>query len=80
MIILNGIVGNNIYKNNTKLKAYQLVEIDGDFYFIGDRHEIVKDKKIYLNEERINGLTYADGTPIATGYHNVDADGKLIRE
>ena len=80
MIILNGIVGNNIYKNNTKLKAYQLVEIDGDFYFIGDRHEIVKDKKIYLNEERINGLTYADGTPIATGYHNVDADGKLIIE
>ena len=62
------------------LKAYQLVEIDGDFYFIGDRHEIVKDKKIYLNEERINGLTYTDGTPITAGYYNVDADGKLIIE
>ncbi len=80
MIILNGIVGNKIYKNNTMLKAYQLVEIDGDFYFIGDRHEIVKDKKVYLNEERINGLTFADGTPITTGYYNVDADGKLIIE
>ena len=80
MIILNGVVGNNVYKNNTKLKAYQLVEVDGDFYFIGDRHEIVKNKRIYLNEERINGLTYADGTPITVGHYNVDADGKLIIE
>ncbi len=80
LIILNGIVGNNVYKNNTKLKAYQLVEVDGDFYLIGDRHEIVKNKRIYLNEARINGLTYADGTPIAVGYYNVDADGKMIIE
>ncbi len=78
LVILNGIVGNNIYKNNAQLKAYQLVEVDGDFYFIGDRHEIVKNKKIYLNEARINGLTYEDGTPITVGYYNVDADGKLI--
>ena len=46
---------------------------------IGDRHEIVKNKQIYLNEARINGLTYADGTPITTGYYNVDADGKMIK-
>ncbi|MBO5332947.1 MAG: leucine-rich repeat domain-containing protein [Clostridia bacterium] len=78
MVILNGVVGNYVYKNNTKLKAYQLVEVDGDFYFIGDRHEIVKNKRIYLNEERINGLTYADGTPITVGHYNVDADGKMI--
>ncbi len=80
LIILNGIVGNKIYKNNTMLKAYQLVEVDGDFYLIGDRHEIVKNKQIYLNEARINGLTYADGTPITVGYYNVDADGKMIIE
>ena len=80
MIILDGVIGNNVYKNNIKLKAYQLVEVDGDFYFIGDRHEIVKNKRIYLNEERINGLTYADGTPITVGHYNVDADGKLIIE
>ncbi len=78
MIILNGVVGNNIYKNNTQLKAYQLVEVDGDFYFIGDRHEIVKNQRIYLNEARINGLTYADGTPITAGYYNVDENGKLV--
>ncbi len=78
MIMREGIIGNNIYKNNTLLKAYQLVDVDGDFYFIGDRHEIVKNKRIYLTEERINGLTYADGTPITAGYYNVDENGKLI--
>ncbi|MBO5332867.1 MAG: hypothetical protein J6B37_01995 [Clostridia bacterium] len=78
MIILNGVVGNNVYKNNIKLKAYQLVEVDGDFYFIGDRHEIIKGRKAYLSEERINGLTYADGTPIAVGSYEFDENGKMI--
>ena len=78
MIMREGIVGNNIYKNNTLLKAYQLVEVDGDFYFIGDRHEIIKGRKAYLSEERINGLTYADGTPIAVGSYEFDENGKMI--
>ncbi len=80
MIILDGIVGNKVYKNNTQLKAYQLVEVDGDFYYIGDRHEIVKDKRVYVKAERTNGLTFEDGTPIQAGWYNFDADGKLIIE
>ena len=78
MIILDGIVGNHIYKDNTMLKAYQLVEVDGEFYYIGDRHEIVKNNTVYLRADRINGLTYADGTPITAGYYEFDADGKMI--
>ncbi len=78
MVILNGVVGNNIYKNNTKLKAYQLVEVDGDFYFIGDRHQIVKNRKIYLTDERINGLTYENGKPITPGFYEIDSNGKMI--
>ena len=80
MVILNGVVGNKIYKNNTMLKAYQLVEFDGNYYYIGDRHEIVKDKKVYIKAERTNGLTYADGTPITAGWYTFDADGKLVIE
>ena len=80
MVILNGVVDNHIYKNNTMLKAYQLVEVDGEFYYIGDRHEIIKGRKAYVSEERINGLTYADGTPITAGYYEFDADGKMIIE
>ena len=78
MVIVNGIVGNRIYKNNTQLKAYQLVEVDGEFYYIGDRHEIVKNKKVYIKAERLNGLTYADGTPIQAGFYTFDENGKMI--
>ena len=80
MIILDGVVGNKVYKNNVQLKAYQLVEVDGDFYYIGDRHEIVKDKNVYVRAERTNGLTFADGTSIQAGWYNFDVDGKLIIE
>ncbi len=80
MIILDGVVGNKVYKNNVQLKAYQLVEVDGEFYYIGDRHEIVKDKKVFIKAERTNSLTFADGTPIQAGWYNFDADGKLVIE
>ena len=78
MVILNGVVGNKIYKNNTMLKAYQLVEVDGDIYYIGDRHEIIKGRKAYVSAERLKGLTYSDGTPIAPGYYDFDEDGKMV--
>ena len=78
MVILNGVVGNKIYKNNTMLKAYQLVEVDGEFYYIGDRHEIIKGRKAYVKEDRINGLTYADGTPITAGTYEFDENGKMV--
>ena len=78
MIMRNGVVGNKIYKDNVQLKAYQLVEVDGEFYYIGDRHEIIKGKTVYLREDRINGLTYADGTPITEGYYEFDEDGKMV--
>ena len=80
MVILNGVVDNHVYKNNTMLKAYQLVEVDGDIYYIGDRHEIIKGRKAYVKEDRINGVTFADGTPISAGYYEFDSDGKLIIE
>ena len=78
MVIVNGIVGNKIYKNNTQLKAYQLVEVDGEFYYIGDRHEIVKNKKVYIKAERTNDLTFADGIPITAGWYEFDENGKMV--
>lgn len=78
MIMLNGVVDNHIYINNTMLKAYQLVEVDGDIYYIGDRHEIIKGRKAYVKADRINGLTYEDGTPITAGYYEFDENGKMV--
>ncbi len=78
MIILNGPVGDYFYKNNVRQNAYQLVEFEGNFYFINDSHKIAKNKKIYLSEKFIEGFTFEDGTPLQVGYYEFDADGKMI--
>ncbi|MBR5246437.1 MAG: leucine-rich repeat domain-containing protein [Clostridia bacterium] len=78
MIIYNGIINDYVYKNGAQLKAYQLVEVDGDFYYVADRHQIVKNKTVYITAERINGLTFADGTPITAGNYKFDENGKMI--
>ncbi len=80
MIILNGVVGDYLYKNNERLNAYQLVEVDGDYYFINDGHKIAKNTVLYLGERFVNGFTFADGTPVTPGYYTFDADGKMIIE
>ncbi len=78
MIINNGVVGDYFYKNNERLKAYQLVEFDGDFYFINDSHKLAKNKTLYLSDRFVNGFTYEDGTPLKAGYYTFDENGKMI--
>ena len=73
-----GIKGDYFYKNGVRQKAYQLVEFDGNFYFINDSHKLAKNKRIYLSERFVNGFTFADGTPLKVGYYEFDADGKMI--
>ena len=78
MVILNGVVGDYFYKNNARLEAYQLVEIEGDFYYISNYHKIVRDKTVYLSAERVDGFTYEDGTPLKAGYYAFGEDGKMV--
>ncbi len=78
MIIHNGVVGDYFYKNNERIKAYQLVEFDGDFYFINDAHKVAKNKTIYLSDRFVNGFTYEDGTPLKAGYYTFDENGKMV--
>ena len=73
-----GIKGDYFYIDDVRQKAYQLVEFEGDFYFINDSHKLAKNKRIYLSERFVNGFTYSDGTPLAVGYYEFDADGKMI--
>ena len=73
-----GIKGDYFYINGVKQKAYQLVEFEGNFYFINDSHKLAKNKRIYLSERFVNGFTYADGTPLKVGYYEFDAEGKMI--
>ena len=78
MIIHNGVVGDYFYKNNERLKAYQLVEFEGDFYFINDSHKLAKNKTLYLSERFVTGFTYEDGTPLQSGYYTFDENGKMV--
>ncbi len=74
MVMLNGPVGDYFYKNNVRLNAYQLVEFEGDYYFINDSHKLAKNKRIYLSQR------FVEGTDLEVGYYEFDADGKMIIE
>ncbi len=78
MIINNGVVGDYFYKNGVRLNAYQLVEYEGNFYFINDSHKVAKNKRIYLSQRFVDGFTYADGTPLKVGYYEFDENGKMV--
>ena len=78
MIIKNGPVGDYFYKNNTRLNAYQLVQFEGNYYFINDSNKLAKNMSLHLNEKFVAGYTHADGTALTAGTYQFDADGKMI--
>ena len=73
MIVKNGPWEDGyFYRNGSRLNCYQLVEFEGDWYFIDDGHKYAKSKRIYLSAQ------FVDGTPFPVGYYEFDAEGKLI--
>ncbi len=78
MVVKNGLIGDYIYKNNSRLVAYQLVNVDGDYYFINDGNKVAKNTKIYLSKQFVEGKTFEDGTPLPVGYYEFDATGKMV--
>ena len=72
MVLRNGPDGDRFYIDGVMQNAYQLVEFEGFYYFIGDGHRIVRNCRIYLSNE------YVYGTGLKTGYYNFDANGRLI--
>ena len=74
MILKNGPVGNKFYINSVQQNAYQLVQYEGNYYFIGDGHLLVMDTTIYLTKE------YVYGTGLAAGKYYFDTTGKLVIE
>ena len=76
----NGVVGDYLYIDDVKQVRYQLVEFEGDYYFINDGDKVAKNTKLYLSERFVEGKTFADGTAIQPGLYEFDADGKMITE
>ena len=72
MIVRNGPDGDYFYKDNVRQKAYQLVEYEGDYYFINDGNKLAKNGTLYLGEK------FVTGSPFAAGYYSFDATGKMI--
>ena len=78
MAPMNGPVGDYFYRDNVRLNAYQLVEYNGDFYFINDAHKLAKNKRIYLSAKFVDDFTYSDGRVLKPGYYNFDENGKML--
>ena len=73
MVINHGPVGEYFYdENGFMVHAYQLVEFDGDYYFISDYHKYAVNKKVYLTAD------FLEGTPFKPGYYDFGADGKMV--
>ncbi|MBR4282392.1 MAG: hypothetical protein IKT35_01615, partial [Clostridia bacterium] len=72
MVINHGVIDDYLYINGVMQKAYQLIEFEGDYYFINDYDKILKNARIPLGEE----FTAKYGLP--AGKYNFDAEGKLV--
>ena len=76
--VKNGVVGDYLYIDDVKQVRYQLVEYDGNFYFISNGDKVVKSHTLYLSAQYVEGKTFADGRAIQVGSYEFDADGKMI--
>ena len=78
MVVKNGVVDGYLYINGVQQKAYQLVEYNGDYYFVGDYHKVVTNAKVWLTSQYVEGYTFEDGTPLGVGYYTFDSEGKMV--
>ena len=76
----HGVIGDYLYINDVKQVRYQLVEFEGNFYFINDGDKIARNVKLYLSDKFVAGKTFADGSAVSAGYYFFDADGKMVIE
>ena len=60
------------YLNGVKQLAYQLVEFEGDYYFISDYNKYAVNKQFYLKDE------FLEGTSLKRWYYEFGPDGKMI--
>ena len=66
--------GDYVYVNGARQKAYKLVNVNGDYYYVYDNHKILKKRKVYVTAAQFKAV----GLNLETGYYSFDADGKLM--
>jgi hypothetical protein len=73
MVVKNGPDADGyFYVNGVKQIAYQFIEFNGDYYYVGDYHKYAVNKRIYLTASELIS------TGLTPGYYNFGADGKMI--
>ena len=60
------------YLNGVRQSCYQLIEYNGNYYFINDAHKYAKDRTIYL------GAEYLTETALPVGLYYFDVTGKMV--
>ncbi|MBQ7818384.1 MAG: phosphodiester glycosidase family protein [Bacteroidales bacterium] len=78
MIVKHGVEGDYLYINGVMQKAYQLVEFNGDYYFINDYNKLLKSTRVYLSERFLADIVLEDGSMLEVGYYSFDANGKMV--
>ena len=70
--LLTGPYNDYFYKDGVQQKCYQLVEFEGNYYFINDGHKIAKDKTLYLSDK------FLESMDLTAGSYHFDSDGKMV--
>ena len=75
---VHGVYEGRLYNKGVLYKSYQLVEFEGDFYFVNDYNKIAVNTVLYLSEEYVAGMTFDGKKAIPAGLYNFDENGKML--
>ncbi len=59
------------YIKGEKQLAYQVIEFEGDYYYIGNYHKYYVNKRVFIEQKLL------EGTSLKPGYYTFGADGKM---
>lgn len=76
MVIKQGLYDGIYYANGKPMSYAGLIKQDGNYYYISDYARPIAGKSYFITN--LNDQTFPDGTPIAKGTYEFDADGKMI--
>ena len=77
-VLYTGPYGGLFYRDGQSIRAYQLVEHKGNFYYITDGNKLAVNTTVNLSAARVAGMTFPDGRPISAGSYQFDAEGKMV--
>ena len=73
MIIKNGPDADGFfYLNGVKQTAYQVIEYEGAYYYVGDYNKYLVNQRVFIESKLL------EGTTLKQGWYSFGADGKMI--